>query len=95
MNFPVIPTSQLFVDLQALLDASYPATVTEAKIHLFKNNVNPDVNFTVASFEEADYEDYTALEIVMGVPSMNDQGLVVAKSSLVNFSTGASEVRCA
>jgi len=87
MGFPVYTTVELLARLTGLKGIEYPASPNQARIHLYKNNVGPDANMTPATFEEATYDDYAALPITMGTPSLNDQGLVVNRSNLLTWST--------
>jgi hypothetical protein len=92
MNFPVFTTNEYLARLTALITAEYPVEVgDETMCRLFKNNVTPDANSTAASFEQADFNGYAAVKVVMQPPSMNDQGMVVSKSNLINFSTAPGE----
>lgn len=85
MSFPAISTPGFLARLLALINAAYPATLTNAKIKLYKNNVTPDANMTLDTFEEADFEGYESLPLVMSGPTVNDQGVVVTKSNVCDF----------
>lgn len=89
MSFPVYPTQQYLDRLTALLAADFPATLTNAKCHLYDQDVTPDASSTVDTFHEADYTGYAALPITMTAPSINDQGMVVSKSNSLNFPCAA------
>lgn len=84
MGFPVYGTNEYLVRLGGLITAEYPP-LTPAVIHLYKNNIAPDANQIPSDFEEADFDGYEAVPLVMSGPTMNDQGLIVTKSSLVDF----------
>jgi len=87
---PVFPTSELLTRLGVLNIDEYPAALEErAIVHLFKNDVTPDAGMTLAMFEEADYDDYGALTITMTTPSMNAEGLIVSRSTALNFEAAA------
>ena len=85
MGFPVYTTSEYAVRLTAIDNESYPVSPNAAMIHLYKNDVSPDANMTVETFEEADFEGAAALELVMGSPSLNDQGIITVRSGLCEW----------
>lgn len=85
MPFPVIPTLELINRLAALNSFEYPLTPNQAIVSLYTNNISPDENSTATSFV-TDPSLSTPL-VVMGLPAMNDQGMVVAKSNLLNWGT--------
>jgi len=85
MSFPVTPTSELFRALDAMLTARYPSADTIAKCHLFTNNITPDSNSTVESFDEAAYVGYATANVVMSAATLNDQGMCTARSGLIVF----------
>jgi len=88
MSVSVIPTAQDIEDLSSILTRFYLIAPNQAQVHLFKNNVTPDKAMTLALFEEADFDGYAPANITMSEPSINDQYMVVSRSTLCDFSTG-------
>ena len=85
MSFPGFSNEAFMGRLAAIIAADYPAAPLKAKLRLYKNNASPDVNQTLATFVEADFDGYAAVDIAMSVPTMNDQGMVVSRSNLCDF----------
>jgi len=89
MSFPVYTTNDYILRLTALIASQYPVAPNQTTIRLFKNNVEPDANMTLATFVEADFDGYGAQQLLMAAPSMNDQGIIVTKSGLIGFESAA------
>jgi len=89
MSAPVFGTKEYIERLIALIEAEYAGEGDPASLHLYKNDVEPDANQTVDTFVEADFTGYASVELTMTPPSMNDQGMIVTKSNICNFSTAA------
>lgn len=91
MGFPTYNTLGLIDRLTALNAAGYPADPTEATIHLYGNDVSPDAGMQAGTFELLSGGGLDPQNCMMGAPSLNDQGLVVSKSGLINFTTEAGD----
>lgn len=91
MSAPVYGTEEYIDRLTALIEAEYAGEGDPASIHLYKNNIEPDANQTVDTFVEADFEGYAAVELTMTSPTMNDQGMIITKSNICNFTSAAGE----
>lgn len=89
MAFPVFTTAEYVIRLAALIAAEYPGTPDFSQARLYKNDIEPDANMTALTFEEADYTGYLAKDITMAAPTINDQGLIVSRSGVLNFPCAA------
>jgi len=87
MSFPGYPITNLIQRLTALNLAQFGDEDEATKIHLYTNDVTPDPNMTEATFDEATFTGYAALDVEMTAPSMNDQGLVTSRSGLLEWAT--------
>jgi len=87
MSAPVY-TTQMYLDrLNTLKAQYYQAGEDGSVLKLFKNDVVPDENSTLESFEEADFTGYAEVDLVMGNAAMNDQGMIVAGTNLCEFTS--------
>jgi len=84
---------QAYIDrLTAINAASYPTGVgVKASIKLFDNDVEPDENQTVATFNAAPDGAYPPIEVVMAAPSLNNQGMVVTRSQLISWTSNPED----
>lgn len=85
MSFPVYSTLQLVARL-ARLNEIFPVLPAQPlTLRLYQNNVSPDAGMEVGTFVEADYSGYVAANVFMNAPSVNDQGLTVSRSNMIEF----------
>jgi len=89
MPFPILPIEANIRRLAAIITEEFVGDDDAALVRLFKNDVNPDPNMTVETFEEADFAGYVPQDPIMQAPFVNDQGMVVSTSVLLAYNSAA------
>lgn len=87
MQFPTYSIQGYIARLAALVAASYPIGVNASKVRLYVNDFTPDANMDIGMFVEATYADYEPLTVNMSSPSINDQGMIVSRSGMLQWAT--------
>jgi hypothetical protein len=83
--WPTYTTNQLLARLTALNALNYGGAPLGSELALYINDVTPDANSVLASFEEPDFEGYERVPLTMTPPSLNDSLIPVSQSNLCTF----------